>query len=320
MSSHSGWQWGTRQHASAVRMAVLGIWLVIVANTPYGYYAQLPTDMIAGRGLGRLLLGDDALRSFFFSYPVLTTLKWGAILGCLLAILRPNRWRWLTPLVCVCILVLDLSTRSINGYANHAQFVPLFVLLVFALFGGRCYPPIIGLRAGTDTLRPPDPSGRHPGGTIESGYAPVVWLASLMLIIPYTYIALNRLLEGGMELFLGDALLDSIELNNRLYAAYGFTVFLGWIQIPWLAPFLKVGFLVTTLFELGSAGVLFSQRFRLIWLAVIGSFHFITLVAMNIFFWENLVLSGVIFGWGIWNMDRSPSLITRSSPAMVALS
>jgi hypothetical protein len=299
-------------------MVVLGIWMVIVANTPYGSYAHLPTDMIAGRGLGRLLLGENALKSFFFSYPVLTTLKWGAIVGCLLAILAPNRLRWLTPVVCVCILVLDLITRSINGYANHAQLVPLFVLLVFALFGGRRYLPIIGLRAGADTLRTPDPSDRRPGGTIEAGYASVVWLASLMLIIPYTYIALNRLLEGGMGLFLGDALLDSITLNNRLYAAYGFTVFLGWIQIPWLAASLKVGFLVTTLFELCSAGVLFSQRFRLIWLAVIGSFHLITLFSMNILFWENLALTGVIFGWGIWNMDRSPSMIARSSPTVIA--
>ena len=39
-------------------------------------------------------------------------------------------------------------------------------------------------------------------------------------------------------------------------------------------------------------GVLFSQRFRLLWLVVIASFHFITLVSMNIFFWENLVLMG----------------------------
>jgi hypothetical protein len=312
MTSHRGWQRGTRQHASAIRMVVLGIWMVIVANTPYESYARLPTDVIAGRGLGRLLFGGDALKSFFFSYPVLTTLKWSAIVGCLLAMVYPNRLRWLTPVACVCVLVLDLITKSVNGITNHAQLGPLFVLVVFALFGGRRYLPIIGLRARTDTLRMPVHWGQDPGGTIDSGYASVVWLAGLMLIIPYTYIALNRLLEGGMEVFLGNALPDSITLNSRLHAAYAFTVFLGWIQIPWLAAFLKVGFLVTTLFELCSAGVLFSQRFRVIWLAVIGSFHFITLFSMNIFFWENLMLIVVIFGWGIWNMDRTPSRITAA--------
>ena len=66
-----------------------------------------------------------------------------------------------------------------------------------------------------------------------------MWVAGLMLISPYTYIALNRLLQGGTELFLGDALLDYIAFNSRYYSAYESTVFVGWIQIPWLAAMLK---------------------------------------------------------------------------------
>jgi hypothetical protein len=54
MTSHAAWQWGSRQHVTAVRTVVLGIWLTIVAITPYGDYAQLPDGMIAGYGLGRL--------------------------------------------------------------------------------------------------------------------------------------------------------------------------------------------------------------------------------------------------------------------------
>ncbi len=157
--------------------------------------------------------------------------------------------------------------------------MPLFVLLVFGFFGGRRYLP--------------------------SRSAQVVWLASLMLIIPYTYIAMNRLLDGGPRLFVGDALLADIALTSHWYAAYGFTVFLGLITIPWLAASLKVGFFVTTLFELSSALTLLSRRFRMAWLTVIVSFHFITLFAMNIFFWENLVLTVVIFGWGIWREEPS---------------
>jgi hypothetical protein len=65
---------------------------------------------------------------------------------------------------------------------------------------------------------------------------------------------------------------------------------------------------VTTLFELGSAGVLFSRVFRRVWLVVIVSFHFVTLFAMNIFFWENLLLVLVIFGWGVWTSEGSSRL------------
>jgi len=313
MTSQGRWGWGTKQHASAVRLAVLGIWLMIVASTPYEQYARFPAGMSAGFGLGRLLLGHETLKSFFFSSPVLLALKWSAIVSCLLAILLPNRWRWLTPVVFVNILVLDLLTKAINGFANHAQLGPLFVLLVFAVFSDRDYLPLIRFRDAADAVPARDPPSRPPGGTAESGYASVVWLAGLMLIIPYTYIALNRLLQGGTELFLGDALLDYIAFNSRYYSAYESTVFVGWIQIPWLAAMLKGGYFVTTLFELTSVGVLFSQRFRLLWLVVIASFHFITLVSMNIFFWENLVLMAVIFGWGIWT--RSPSPMEQGSLA-----
>jgi hypothetical protein len=246
--------------------------------------------MIIGRGLGRLLLGPPELKAFFLSYQVLVTLKWTAALGCAIAILKPTSWRWVTPATCGIIVVLDLLTKSTNGYANHAQLVPLFVLLVFGFFGGRRYLP--------------------------SRSAQVVWLASLMLIIPYTYIAMNRLIEGGPRLFLGDALLDYIALTSHWYAAYGFTVFLGLITIPWLAASLKVGFFVTTLFELSSALTLVSRRFRMAWLTVIVSFHFITLFAMNIFFWENLVLGVVIFGWGIWRTEPSAGEV-RSRLALV---
>jgi hypothetical protein len=75
--------------------------------------------------------------------------------ACVLAILFPNRGRWLTPVVLAFVLVLDNLTKSFNGYVNHGQLVPLFILLVFAVFGGRRYLPTLGFRA--------DPPGRAGG-------------------------------------------------------------------------------------------------------------------------------------------------------------
>jgi hypothetical protein len=72
---------------------------------------------------------------------------------------------------------------------------------------------------------------------------------------------------------------------------------------------------VTTLFKLSSAGALFSRVFRLAWLVVIVSFHFVTLFAMNIFFWENLLLVLVIFGWGVWTSEGSQKLGPDVTPA-----
>lgn len=298
MTRPSAWTWGSRQHVTALRALVLGLWLVIVAVTPYGSYAKLPLELSAGYGVGRVLLGSHALKAFFFSYPVLVGLKWSAVVGCVLAILLPNRARWLTPVVLGLVVILDSLTKSLNGYINHAQLVPLFVLLVFAVFGGRRRLPTLGF-----------------GDDSEGSARPVIWLAALMIVIPYTFIAMNRLIVGGAEVFQGDALLDYINQTSRRYSVYGSSVFLGVIRVGWLAVALKAGYFVTTLFELTSAVALFSRRYRLLWLAVIVSFHFVTLFAMNIFFWENLLLVLVIFGWGIWRKDAPSRLGPDQAPA-----
>jgi hypothetical protein len=41
---------------------------------------------------------------------------------------------------------------------------------------------------------------------------------------------------------------------------------------------------------------------------VIVAFHFVTLFAMNIVLWENLLLVLVIFGWGLWRRDSASRL------------
>ena len=309
------WRWGSRPHVTAVRATVLAIWLVIVTLTPYGYYARFPHGMIAGWGLGRLLLAAPALKEVLFSYPVLVTLKTGAIVTCALALLFPNRCRSLTPVALIFILVLDQLTKSLNGFINHAQLAPLLILLVFALFGGKRYLPSLGFRPELEAAPVERPGA---AGAAEGSYLAVLWLASLCLIIPYTFIAINRFLQGGVELFRSDALLDYITLTSRRYSVYGSSFFLSVIQVSWLAAGLKAGYLVTTLFEMTSAGVLFSVIFRRIWLLVIVSFHFLTLFSMNIFFWENLLLITALFGWGAWLRGRAPAL--RLSEAYPQLS
>jgi hypothetical protein len=270
--------------------------------------------MSEGYGLGRLLLGWPGIKAFLFSFPVLTALKWSAIAACALSILFPNRCRWLTPVAFGLVVVLDALTKSLNGYINHSQLVPLFMLLVFAVFGGRRYLPVLGFR---DDSEAPEsaPTAQTGSGTVPMpGYRAVVWLSGLMLIIPYTFIAINRLIVGGVQVFRGDALLDYINLTSRRYSIYQSSLFLGLIRISWLAAGLKVGYFVTTLFELGSAGVLFSRLFRRLWLPVIIGFHFVTLFAMNIFFWENLLLMIAIFGWGIWTSE-GPQRLSPDAPA-----
>ena len=57
----------------------------------------------------------------------------------------------------------------------------------------------------------------------------------------------------------------------------------------------KTGFFIITLFEIASPLIFFSRKFRIVWLAVIIPFHFLSLITMKIFFWENTILIFVIF-------------------------
>jgi hypothetical protein len=251
-----------------IRAAVLCIWLVVVLMTPYGSYAHLPAELSTGLGLGRVLLDVDWLRQALWSERALTVLKWLAICGLVAQLAAGRRLRGLMPVVFVTILALDALTKSLTGYVNHAQIAPLVVLLLVTVFG------------------------HVPAGAREA-----VWLIRLALVLPYTFIGLHRLIEGGVEIFLGDALPQYIAQNTAGYSFYSLAWGQRLIALPLAAGLLKAGFAAMTLFELLSPGALVWARFRHVWVAVMAVFHAAILATMNIFFWENLVLLLVAFGW-----------------------
>jgi hypothetical protein len=250
-----------------IRAAVLCIWIVVVLLTPYGSYAHLPAELGTGLGIGRVLLDVEWLRHLLWSERALTVLQWLAICGAVAQLAAGRRLRWLMPVVFVTILALDALTKSLTGYVNHAQIAPLVVLLLVTVFG------------------------HAPAGAREA-----VWLIRLTLVLPYTFIGLHRLIEGGVEIFLGDALLQYIAQNTAGYSFYGLAWGRGLIALPLAAALLKAGFAAMTLFELLSPAALVWPRFRRIWVAVMAVFHVAILATMNIFFWENLVLLLVAFG------------------------
>jgi hypothetical protein len=119
------------------------------------------------------------------------------------------------------------------------------------------------------------------------------------VVIPYTFIGVNRFLEGGWSVFAGDAIVRNIALTSQMYSQYGFTLLANVGEQPVLLAVLKAGFLLTTMFEALSPLILLSRVFLGAWLVVMAMFHVSTLFAMNIFFWENLLLAIVVFGPGL---------------------
>jgi hypothetical protein len=93
------------------------------------------------------------------------------------------------------VVILDAMTKAIGGFANHAKGAPLLMLVVVTAFS---------IAAGASKR------GEGRSATVAARddlhAAGVVALCSLCLVIPYTYIGLNRLVNGGYEIFTGDAL------------------------------------------------------------------------------------------------------------------
>jgi hypothetical protein len=270
---------GSAEHLRAVRIAVLLIWLVIVLKTPYEAYASLPEGVVEGVGVGRMLFAFDGIGDLLFSASMLAFLRWGTCAAIVFALLWPVKVLLLV--VCVNVFVLDLATKAISAYPNHAQFTVLIALFVVATLASA--------ETGPPTVR--SLSRRRREG--------VIWLLAVLIILPYTFIGIHRLREGGIALFVGDALPQYMAYTGSLYSAYPFGLHPATAVWPLLAIAVKAGFLVTTIFEVTSPVALVSRRCRVAWLCYMSGFHVGTLLLMNIFFWENLILIWIVLGWGL---------------------
>jgi hypothetical protein len=261
---------------------------------PVAGLAALPDNVFEGFGVGHVFLANDGIKRFILSVSTLTALKCFAIGGCVVALVLPSLPRPVGIAHCAVVLLLDSVAKGVGGYTNHAQSISLFILLIFGCSERRKYVSLREIIKGTSYVPESSPS-EHEG---------MVWLAALMIIIPYSYIGFTRVIVGGADLFNGDALLDYVA-----GASSGFAAHRGWLDVSAMPGFMKAGFVSTTILEAASGGILFSRAFRAIWLIAMCAFHLMSLVLMNILFWENMLLSLVMF-WPGWRIGKQPKEIS----------
>jgi hypothetical protein len=185
----------------------VSIWLVLLFGAPFGFYSTLPALALEGYGIGRPILEHELIRSLALNPSFLEASRWSTLVFCTVAILMPGR-RWPLVLVFVQVLALEAITKSIGGYVNHAQFLPMYSLAVIALFGQvKCLslPQCIrdGVRAWhqRNEMTLTERTAVSVTGTSHDERRramSVLWLISLGFIIPYTFVGLNRFVEGGL--------------------------------------------------------------------------------------------------------------------------
>jgi hypothetical protein len=252
-----------------VRGVVFGLWFVLVAATPLPGLLELPPGVFQPPGLMGLV--PDPFWAIFASGWGLAVFRIG-LSGLLLAIVvLPRPHRCLLLLAAAGLLLFEGFLSSWGSFVHHGRFGLLYTAIVLSLAPSPS----------------PDAGRRTVGATLQLG--------ALLLGVAYALIGLHRFFLGGMGIFVNDALPTYMLVRTFEPGGFEFQLSYRLLEAQALVPVLKAGFLAATMAEVASPAAVFHPRLRRAWLAVIVPFHFVTLFTMNIFFWENLILIGILF-------------------------
>jgi hypothetical protein len=267
-----------------VRLGIVALWVVKLLLDPVWRLADLPPELI--RPVGLLALVPPDRFPFFWSGANLT-LVWIVTLLALVAALTNRAFAPIATLASVLLTIYSSVIRSF-GPAVHTDIVLLLATYALALF------------AWADLLQK-----RLDRDSAPNASAPLVTIVAL-LGLTYCLVGLNRLFVS-FPVFTGNSMeIWTIDASLR---AYYFDTNVGWHlpQWPWLGFFLRTGLPVITLFEITAPLCLVSPHYRRVFIPVMLSFHLLSLVLMNIFFFDDMLLYLLLVDWS----KKFPSLRAR---------
>lgn len=283
----NSWKTTHFKQFSVIRLSVLLIWIIILSLTPYHLFSRLPETVVQPWGLGHLILGVPQIAAFLTKSLTLSAFKLLGIVLCVICAFQNQNRGWAGYSLVIIVLILDAVQRAYSGYINHAQIVVLlFLIFVVCVRDVKFYSLARIFGRNSVDEKPPE---------LYPLYGGLIWMMKVVMLLPYTFIGLNRLLNGGTGIFTGDSILTYITFNSLYYSSYGFDFFVELLGITFISTVFKAGFFIVTLLEVFSAGVLFSRRYLIIWMLLMTFFHISTLFTMNILFWENIILLIALF-------------------------
>jgi hypothetical protein len=266
------------------RAAVFALWLGLFASSWPGLLPPVP-ELFQARGLW-LLLPKDVLE-WIIGPAGMDVLPWVFIPTVLAAALGLRPFRLWASLAFLCILVFDGVSLGLSPFAYHAHAFALVIagILIFS-------PAADGFVLG----------GGKTNVREASAYRFPLLLITAVGLLCYTMIGVHRFARGDYRVFANEEVAFA-WLINRSVSAYpdGFDFGLTVATTPWLFALYRIGFVVSTVMEVASFACLRWRAFARIWLLFFTAFHFLSLVTMNIFFWENTILLWLLFlPLGVW--------------------
>jgi hypothetical protein len=263
--------------AGLLRLTRLGIfllWILKLLLDPLWRLADMPRDFF--RPIGILaLLPNETLNAW------LTPTGLTSLLVITLAVLALGLTGRAFPLVATLAAILLTAYSSLIrsfGPAVHTDIVLLLAVYALAAF------------SWADLFA----KNRVKGSNTNS--YPLVTIVA-MLCLSYTLVGLNRTVAGGLRVFTGDSMeVWAIDASLR---GYYFNTNIGWHlpEWPWVVFMLKSGLPVITFFEITAPLCLAWPHYRWIFIPVMLSFHLLSLVFMNIFFFDDMLLYLLLIDW-----------------------
>jgi hypothetical protein len=242
---------------------------------PVWRLAEMPPEMV--RPVGVLnLFSPTALGALFNELGLMR--MWDCALVVVICCLPPTRWLIGTALrytLAAAVLTVYSSVIRSFGPAVHTDIVLLLATYALALF------------AWADLFAPRAP-GRY-------SY-PLITIV-LMLTLAYTLVGLNRVVTGGPGVFAGPTMTAwAVDASLR---GYYFDTGIGWRvpQWPVVNFMLQAGLPGITVFEILAPLCVAWPRFRWVFIPVMLSFHALSLVFMNIFFFDDMLLYLLLIDW-----------------------
>ena len=274
------------------RIGIFGLWIVKLLLDPLWRLAEMPREFFQPVGI-LALLPPSAVDQFLTPNGLAALLV--TTLGVLVLGLTNRAFPLVSTAAAACLTVYSSLIRSF-GPAVHTDIVLL--LAVYAL-AGFAWADWIALKF----------SGKKSPPGAWSSY-PLVTIVAL-LTLSYCLVGLNRAVAGGISVFTGDTM-EAWAVDASLRGYY-FNTNVGWHVPEWpiVALFLKMGLPGITLFEMTAPLCLVSSHYRWIFIPVMLSFHLLSLVFMNIFFFDDMLLYLLLIDWS----RRFPALRARVDQA-----
>jgi hypothetical protein len=259
----------------AVQLGIFGLWIVKLLLDPLWRLAELPRELLLPAGLIAHL--PASLVNDLFSVRGLEAIWFCSLLATALCLIK-RLFPVASVLAAILLTIYSSIIRSF-GPAVHTDIVLLLAVYAFSLFSW----------ADFFNTRSKNESAAHAS-------SPLITIVAL-LCLSYFLVGLSRILIGGLGVFTGDSMeIWTVDASLR---AYYFNTNIGWHVPQW--PFtlftLRAGLPVITLFEITAPLCLAWPRYRWVFILVMLSFHLLSLVFMNIFFFDDMFLYLLLVDW-----------------------